>query len=115
MLETIFGVAAVVGWPKLLLAGLVVVINLVPRGMSWRAGSAALAVAVASILIFLDWSEKRRVYGENWELRQTARNAVIEQRAQKIEATKTRHVIDGMARELISEDLMALTLHDVAV
>ncbi len=114
MLETIVDVAAVVGWPKMLLAGLVVFISLTPRGFAWRAGAAALALAAAAFLVYIDWSEKNRLYGENRTLRQTAREAVIEERVKKIEAGSTRRVIDGMARELMSDDPRALMLHDSA-
>ena len=115
MLETISDLAAVVGWPKLLLAGLVILINLAPRDRWWRAGSALLALAIAASLVYLDWSEKQRIYGEARDLRQYARTAVIEQRVDKIEATKTKRIIDAMARGLLADDPQAVTLHDSAI
>lgn len=115
MLETINDFALVIGWPKLTLAGLVILVSLAPRGLIWRVGSAALAVAVAASFAWVDLYEKRRTYAEHHQLRQYARNAVLEQRTQKIEAEKTRRVVDSLAREIIAEDKRALMLHDSAI
>lgn len=114
MLGQFIHLAVVVGWPKLLLIGVVILIGLTPRGGLWRTGSAALAVIAAILLFFLDCYEKLRLAGEMDKLRQFARTAVIEQRSDKIEATKVSRVIDVMARELISDDPRAVMLHDHA-